>query len=57
MKRENYENDQLPLTKEDIIDELIDINYYLIEAIRNDDNPEIIKRKIMLDNLIKIYLR
>jgi len=55
--KENFENDQLPLTKQELIEEIITNNYYLVEAMRNDNDLEVRKRQILIDNLIKIYLR
>ena len=55
--RENYLDEQLPVTKQDIIEEIISNNYYLIEAIRKDNKEEVLKRSIVINNLIKIYLR
>lgn len=55
--KENYLDDQLPITKQDIIEEIINHNYYLIDAIRKDNKEEVLKRNIMIDNLIKIYLK
>lgn len=55
--KENFENDQIPLTKQEIVEEIITNNYYLVEAMRNDNKLEVQKRQLLIDNLIKIYLR
>lgn len=57
MNKENYLDDELYLTKEEIIEEIITNNFYLVEAMRNDDQLEVKKRQILVENLIKIYLR
>jgi hypothetical protein len=57
MKKENYLDDELALTKADIIEEIISNNYYMVDAIRKDDQQEVMKRHILIDNLIKIYLK
>ena len=44
------------VTKAEIIEEIININYYLMEAIRKEERQNVLKNKILLDNLIKIYL-
>lgn len=44
-------------TKEEIKDEIITINYYILESIRKGDKKSVLKNKILLDNLLKIYLR
>jgi len=44
-------------TKEEIIEQIIEINYYMIEALRKDDTEYIMKAKLLLDNLIKLYLK
>ena len=41
----------------DIKDEIITINYYLMDAIDNNNLREIRKYKILLDNLINILLK
>jgi hypothetical protein len=55
--KENYLDEQIPLTNNDIIEEIINNNYFLIEAIRSGNKEEVLKRKILIDNLIKIYLK
>lgn len=42
--------------KKEITSEIITLNYYLLEAVRKDDKKSVQKYKILLDNLIKIYL-
>lgn len=43
--------------KQSIIEEVININYYLIQALRDDNEKEVIKNKILLDSLLKLYLK
>jgi hypothetical protein len=57
MKKENYLDTELALTKQEIIDEIISNQYYLIDAVRKDDKQEVIKRNMLINNLVKIYLR
>jgi hypothetical protein len=57
MSKTNYIDDELALTKADIIEEIISNNYYIVDAMRNDDQEEVMKRFILIDNLIKLYLR
>ena len=47
----------MDVKKADIIEEIININYYLVDSIRKDNTDEILKNKILLDNLIKLYLK
>lgn len=44
-------------TQAEIKDEIITINYYLLEAIRKGDKRSVEKNKIILDNLVKLYLK
>jgi len=44
-------------TKAEIKEEIITINYYLLESISKGDKKNVQKNKILLDNLIKIYLK
>ena len=46
----------MDIRKAEIIEEIININYYLVEAIRKEDKQNVLKNKILLDNLIKLYL-
>jgi len=57
MGKENYLDDELALTKADIIEEIISNNYYMVDAIRRDDQEEVVKRHVLVENLIKLYLR
>lgn len=43
--------------KVDIKDEIITINHYILKAIDSGDTKSLLKWKIMLDNLIKVYLK
>ena len=43
--------------KAEIIEEIININYWLMDAIRKDDTMSLIKHKALLDSLIKLYLK
>jgi hypothetical protein len=45
------------LTKEELREEIISNQYYLIDAVRKDDKQEVIKRNMLINNLVKIYLR
>jgi hypothetical protein len=45
------------IEKENIIEEVISINYYLIKALREDNTKEIIKNKALLNSLLKLYLK
>lgn len=45
------------ITKNDITERIIELNYELLNAIRVDDNHEISKIKIEINNLIKLYLK
>lgn len=47
----------MDVKKADIIEEIININYYLVDAVRKDNTDEVLKNKILLDNLIKLYLK
>jgi hypothetical protein len=47
----------MDVKKAEIIEEIININYYLVDSIRKDNTDEILKNKILLDNLIKLYLK
>lgn len=47
----------MDVKKAEIIEEIININYYLMEAIRKDDAKSVLKNKILLDSLIKLYLK
>lgn len=44
-------------TKAEIKEEIITINYYLLQSISKGDKKSVQKNKILLDNLIKIYLK
>jgi hypothetical protein len=44
-------------TKEELVKEMIEVNFYMIDALKNDDKEYILKSKFLLDNLIKIYLK
>jgi hypothetical protein len=43
-------------TQAEIKEEIITINYYLLESISRGDKQGVKKNKLLLDNLIKIYL-
>ena len=47
----------MDIIKAEIIEEIININYWLMEAIRKDDAKSVLKNKILLDSLIKLYLK
>lgn len=38
-------------------EEIIEVNYYILDAIQRGDRESLLKHKIMLDNLIKIILK
>jgi hypothetical protein len=44
-------------TKTEIKDQIITINYYILESIRKGDKKGVQKNKALLDNLLKIYLK
>lgn len=44
-------------TKEEILEELIEINYFLLKAASESNKKDILKWKLMLDNLIKLILK
>lgn len=44
-------------TQAEIKDEIITINYYILEGIRKGDKKSVLKNKILLDNLLKLYLK
>lgn len=52
----NYENDQIPLSKAEIVDEIISNNWHMVDAFRKDDKQEIVKRHLMVQELIENYL-
>lgn len=41
----------------EIREEIIEVNYYLMDAIRRDDKTSVMKYKILLNGLIKLYLK
>jgi hypothetical protein len=43
------------LTKEDLLEEIRNINFEIADAINNDDKKKLEKNRILLNNLIKIY--
>lgn len=43
-------------TYEEIKEEIINENYFLMKAISEKNFPEIVKRKALLDNLIKLLI-
>ena len=53
MKPERLEEFRLEALRE----EIIEINYYILKAIHEDNKSNVLKYKIMLDNLINIYLK
>ena len=48
---------KIEIKKSEIVEEVIDINFYLLQAIRNDNAQSVKKYKAMLDSLIKLYLK
>jgi hypothetical protein len=44
-------------TTTEIREEIIEINYYMIEALRMNNHEGVHKYKLLLDNLIKLYLK
>lgn len=44
-------------TDKEIKDQIITINYYLLEGIRKGDKKSVQKNKILLDNILKLYLK
>ncbi len=48
---------KVQINKSEIIEEVIDINFYLLQAIREDNTQSVIKYKTLLDSLIKLYLK
>ena len=47
----------MDVKKAEIIEEIININYWLMDAIRKDDTNGVIKNKALLDSLLKLYLK
>jgi hypothetical protein len=48
---------EIEIKKSEIVEEVININFYLLKAIREDNTQSVMKYKIMLDSLIKLYLK
>jgi hypothetical protein len=48
---------EIEIKKSEIIEEIININFYLIQAVRSDNKLSVEKYKIMMDSLIKLYLK
>jgi hypothetical protein len=44
-------------TEAEIREQIIEVNYYMIEAFRRDDKEGVLKYKLLLDNLVKLYLK
>lgn len=40
-----------------IREEIIEINFYMVEALQKQDKDSVLKYKHLLDNLIKLYLK
>lgn len=57
MNMENYETDEVYVTTERLREEIMTTNYYILEGIKEGDRDKVMKYKIMLDNLIKIWLK
>jgi len=41
----------------DIIEKIIEINYYMLEALKIDNKKEVLRNKIELESLLKLYLK
>ena len=41
---------------EELREEIITTNFYILEGVKEDNKQKVIKHKLLLDNLIKIYL-
>ena len=54
---ENYETEEVYITTERLREEIIQTNYYILEGIKEGNKEKVKKYKIILDNLIKIYLK
>lgn len=54
---ENFETDEVYVTTERLREEIINTNYYILEGIKEGNKDKVMKYKIMLDNLINIYLK
>ena len=54
---ENYETNEDFITQDDLIEEINKANLSLINGIKGDNKQDVLKYKIMLDNLINIYLK
>lgn len=48
---------EVQIKKSEIIEEIININFYMLKAMREDNKQLVEKNKIMLDSLIKLYLK
>ena len=42
---------------DELVEKIIEINYYMLEAIKADNKKEALKNKIELDSLLKLYLK
>jgi hypothetical protein len=40
-----------------IREEIIEINFYMVEALQKGDKDDVLYYKYLLDNLIKLYLK
>lgn len=45
------------IEKADIIEEIRNINWYLVDSIMRDDKNAVKKNQILLQSLIKLYLK
>lgn len=54
---ENFETDEVYVTTDRLREEIMTTNYYILEGIKEGDRDKVMKYKIMLDNLINIYLK
>lgn len=47
----------ITIEKSKIIEEIRDLNFILVEAMMNDDKGEIEKTRILINSVIKLYLK
>lgn len=53
---ENFETNEINISLAELREEIIQTNYYILEGVKEGNKQKVMKYKIMLDNLIKIYL-
>lgn len=56
-EREEYEINSVKVSIEEIKERIIELNFYLIEAINKGNKVEVSKLRLEIDSLIKLYLK